>query len=137
MCATLLVYSGIQSYSQKPALEAGGRRAATLTILTITIKVLHLLRHSTLTRVYYTIYNNNKVTRKNLRLRLGDVVTVHEAPDVKYATVVQVLPYSEDLEGVSGEMFETFLQPFFEGEFKPVSASVQMFLRQVGPVPYG
>ncbi|CAN0536683.1 unnamed protein product, partial [Ectocarpus sp. 8 AP-2014] len=62
----------------------------------------------------------SKVTRKNLRLRLGDIVTVHEAPDVKYATVVHVLPYAEDLEGVTGETFETFLQPFFEGEFKPV-----------------
>lgn len=61
-----------------------------------------------------------QVTRKNLRLRLGDIVTVHEAPDVKYATVVHVLPYAEDLEGVTGETFETFLQPFFEGEFKPV-----------------
>lgn len=62
-----------------------------------------------------------KVTRKNLRLRLGDIATVHQAPDVKYATVVHVLPYAEDLEGVTGETFETFLQPFFEGEFKPVS----------------
>lgn len=64
---------------------------------------------------------STKVTRKNLRLRLGDIVTVHQAPDVKYATVVHVLPYAEDLEGVTGETFETFLQPFFEGEFKPVS----------------
>ena len=60
------------------------------------------------------------MTRKNLRLRLGDIVTVHEAPDVKYATVVQVLPYAEDLEGVTGETFETFLEPFFSGDFKPV-----------------
>lgn len=63
------------------------------------------------------------MTRKNLRLRLGDIVTVHQAPDVKYATVVHVLPYAEDLEGVTGETFETFLQPFFEGEFKPVSVA--------------
>lgn len=70
-------------------------------------------------------YNFQKVTRKNLRLRLGDIVTVHEAPDVKYATVVHVLPFAEDLEGVTGETFETFLQPFFEGEFKPVGHSTQ------------
>lgn len=68
-----------------------------------------------------TFFSFFQVTRKNLRLRLGDIVTVHEAPDVKYATVVHVLPYAEDLEGVTGETFETFLQPFFEGEFKPVS----------------
>lgn len=69
----------------------------------------------------HTRTRTTQVTRKNLRLRLGDIVTVHEAPDVKYATVVHVLPYAEDLEGVTGETFETFLQPFFEGEFKPVS----------------
>lgn len=69
----------------------------------------------------HTYAPTTQVTRKNLRLRLGDIVTVHEAPDVKYATVVHVLPYAEDLEGVTGETFETFLQPFFEGEFKPVS----------------
>ncbi|CAN0179118.1 unnamed protein product, partial [Discosporangium mesarthrocarpum] len=62
----------------------------------------------------------SQVARKNLRLRLGDIATVHEAPDVKYASVVHVLPYQEDLEGVTGETFETFLQPFFDGDFKPV-----------------
>lgn len=66
------------------------------------------------------------MTRKNLRVRLGDVVTVHEAADVKYATVVHVLPYAEDLEGVTGETFETFLQPFFEGGFKPVSSGLAL-----------
>lgn len=59
-------------------------------------------------------------------MRLGDIVTVHEAPDVKYATVVQVLPYAEDLEGVTGETFETFLEPFFSGDFKPVRSIKMM-----------
>lgn len=49
---------------------------------------------------------------------------------MKYATVVHVLPYAEDLEGVTGETFETFLQPFFEGEFKPVSLSVNQSVTQ-------
>ncbi|CAM9576136.1 unnamed protein product [Chrysoparadoxa australica] len=62
----------------------------------------------------------SKVTRNNLRIRLGDIATVHEAPDIKYATVVHVLPYAEDLEGISGDIFETFLQPYFEEEFKPL-----------------
>lgn len=62
----------------------------------------------------------SKVARNNIRLRLGDVALVHEAPDMKYATVVQVLPYADDLEGISGELFETFLEPYFDGEFKPL-----------------
>jgi hypothetical protein len=32
----------------------------------------------------------SKSTRKNLRLMLGDIALAQEAPDMKYATVVQV-----------------------------------------------
>jgi hypothetical protein len=36
----------------------------------------------------------------------------------------QLLPYAEDLEGLSGDLFETFLEPYFDGEFKPVSTYI-------------
>eukprot|EP00158_Paraphelidium_tribonemae_P000145 Partr_v1_DN18158_c0_g1_i1_m24368 putative 26S protease regulatory subunit len=62
----------------------------------------------------------SKVARNNVRLRLGDVALVLEAPDMKYASVVQLLPYAEDVEGISGDLFETFVEPFFDGEFKPL-----------------
>jgi hypothetical protein len=40
---------------------------------------------------------------------------------VLFFVCVQLLPYAEDLEGLSGDLFETFLEPYFDGEFKPVS----------------
>ncbi len=60
------------------------------------------------------------VARGNVNLKLGDVATVHEAPDIRYGTVVHVLPFKKDVEGISGELFETFLQPYFSDQFKPL-----------------
>uniref|UniRef100_A0A452Z2Z9 Uncharacterized protein n=2 Tax=Aegilops tauschii subsp. strangulata TaxID=200361 RepID=A0A452Z2Z9_AEGTS len=55
----------------------------------------------------------NKVVRKNLRLRLGDVVSVHQCPDVKYGKRVHVLPVDDTLQGIAGNLFDTFLRPYF------------------------
>ncbi len=60
------------------------------------------------------------VARDNANLKLGDVATVHEAPDILYGTVVHVLPFKKDVEGISGDVFETFIQPYFSDQFKPL-----------------
>ncbi|CAN1253016.1 Cell division cycle protein 48 homolog [Linum perenne] len=41
----------------------------------------------------------NKVVRSNLRVRLGDVVSVHQCPDVKYGKRVHILPIDDTIEG--------------------------------------
>jgi len=46
----------------------------------------------------------NKVVRRNLRVRLGDVVSVHQCTDVKYGVKVHVLPIDDTIEGVSGNL---------------------------------
>ncbi|XP_039038614.1 cell division control protein 48 homolog D-like, partial [Hibiscus syriacus] len=43
----------------------------------------------------------NKVVRSNLRVRLGDVVSVHQCPDVKYGKRVHILPVDDTIEGVT------------------------------------
>ncbi|KAL0417690.1 UNVERIFIED_CONTAM: Cell division cycle protein 48 [Sesamum radiatum] len=40
----------------------------------------------------------NKVVRTNLRVRLGDVVSVHQCPDVKYGKRVHILPLDDTIE---------------------------------------
>nr|KAJ0224647.1 hypothetical protein LSAT_V11C100025670 [Lactuca sativa] len=40
----------------------------------------------------------NKVIRTNLRVRLGDVVSVHQCPDVKYGKRIHVLPLDDTIE---------------------------------------
>uniref|UniRef100_A0A452YWF7 Uncharacterized protein n=1 Tax=Aegilops tauschii subsp. strangulata TaxID=200361 RepID=A0A452YWF7_AEGTS len=62
----------------------------------------------------------NKVVRKNLRVRLGDVVSVHQCPDVKYGKRVHVLPVDDTVEGIAGNLFEAFLRPYFLEAYRPL-----------------
>lgn len=52
----------------------------------------------------------NKVVRSNLRVRLADVVSVHQCPDVKYGKRVHILPIDDTIEGVTGDLFESYLK---------------------------
>jgi len=62
----------------------------------------------------------NKVVRTNLRVRLGDIVSVHQCPDVKYGKRIHVLPIDDTIEGLTGNLFETFLKPYFLEAYRPV-----------------
>ncbi|GMN24981.1 hypothetical protein TIFTF001_000767 [Ficus carica] len=62
----------------------------------------------------------NKVVRSNLRVRLGDVVSVHHCPDVSYGKRVHVLPLDDTVEGVTGNLFDAFLKPYFLEAYRPV-----------------
>lgn len=55
----------------------------------------------------------NKVVRSNLRVRLGDVVSVHQCPDVKYGKRVHILPIDDTIEGVTGSLFDAYLKREF------------------------
>ncbi|XP_019451653.1 PREDICTED: cell division cycle protein 48 homolog [Lupinus angustifolius] len=62
----------------------------------------------------------NKVVRSNLRVLLGDVVSVHQCPDVKYGEHVHILPLDDTIEGVTGNLFDTYLKPYFMDAYRPV-----------------
>ena len=53
-------------------------------------------------------------------MRLGDVVNVVPCPDVKYGKRIHVLPIDDTIEGVTGNLFETFLKPYFLEAYRPV-----------------
>ena len=46
----------------------------------------------------------NKVVRKNLRVRFGDVVQVHPCPDIPNGNRVHILPIDDTIEGVTGNL---------------------------------
>jgi transitional endoplasmic reticulum ATPase len=52
----------------------------------------------------------NKVVRANLRVRLGDVVSVHQCADVEYGKRIHVLPFADSIEGVTGSLFDVYLK---------------------------
>ncbi|ORZ08412.1 transitional endoplasmic reticulum ATPase [Absidia repens] len=62
----------------------------------------------------------NKVVRNNLRLRLGDVISIHPCPDIKYGQRIHVLPIDDTVEGLTGNLFETYLKPHFLEAYRPL-----------------
>lgn len=89
----------------------------------------------------------NKVVRKNLRVRLGDVVILHQCSDIKYGKRVHVLPIDDTIEGVTGDLFETFLKPYFLEAYRPLRKgdfflvrgamrAVEFKVVEVDPEPY-
>lgn len=63
----------------------------------------------------------NRCVRKNLRVRLGDVISVHPRQDVKYGAKIHVLPFDDTIEGITGNIFEVFLKPYFLEAYRPVT----------------
>ncbi|KAH3663658.1 hypothetical protein OGAPHI_005059 [Ogataea philodendri] len=62
----------------------------------------------------------NRVARNNLRVRLGDIVTIHPCPEIKFATRISVLPIADTIEGITGSLFDVFLKPYFVDAYRPV-----------------
>lgn len=72
----------------------------------------------------------NKVVRTNLSVRLGDVITVNPAPNVAYGQRVEVLPFDDTVEGVTGNIFEIYLKPYFTEAFRPVHVGDRFLVRR-------
>ncbi|KND01263.1 transitional endoplasmic reticulum ATPase [Spizellomyces punctatus DAOM BR117] len=62
----------------------------------------------------------NKVVRNNLRVRLGDVVSVHSCSEIKYGKRIHVLPIDDTIEGITGNLFDIYLKPYFLEAYRPV-----------------
>ncbi|XP_071360128.1 transitional endoplasmic reticulum ATPase isoform X2 [Trachinotus anak] len=62
----------------------------------------------------------NRVTRSNLRVRLGDVISIHACPDIKYGKRIHVLPIDDTIQGLTGSLFDVFLKPYFLEAYRPV-----------------
>jgi transitional endoplasmic reticulum ATPase len=62
----------------------------------------------------------NKVIRRNLRERLSDVVSVTKQPNVPMGKRVHILPFEDTIEGITGDLVQTYLVPYFKDVFRPV-----------------
>ncbi|KAM0898714.1 hypothetical protein ACQ4PT_021774 [Festuca glaucescens] len=71
----------------------------------------------------------NKVVRSNLRVRITDVVSVHQCHDVKYGRRVHILPVDDTIEGVTGNLFDSYLKPYFADAYRPVLKGDLFLLR--------
>lgn len=62
----------------------------------------------------------NRVARNNLRVKLGDLITVHACHDIKYGKRVHILPFDDSVEGLTGNIFDVYLKPYFLEAYRPV-----------------
>ena len=62
----------------------------------------------------------NKNVRNNLRLKMGDIASLHAAGEVKYGKAVHILPFEDSIQGITGNIFETYLKPYFTEAYRPV-----------------
>ena len=57
-----------------------------------------------------------------------------QAPDVSYGKRVHVLPMDDSIEGVTGNLFDAFLKPYFLEAYRPLR-KVRPHLPQPGMAP--
>lgn len=62
----------------------------------------------------------NRVVRNNLRVRIADVVSIQPCPEVQYGQRIHVLPIDDTVEGLTGNLFEVFLKPYFLEAYRPI-----------------
>jgi transitional endoplasmic reticulum ATPase len=71
----------------------------------------------------------NKVVRNNLRVKLGNSVHVYQCLDIKYGKRVYVLPFEDSVKGLSGDIFNVYLKPYFlEGMYYKLICVVNMLI---------
>ena len=62
----------------------------------------------------------NRVVRKNARVRLGDIVSIQPCGDIPYGKRVHILPLDDTIEGLTGDLFEPYLKPYFQEAYRPL-----------------
>ncbi|EJD41626.1 AAA-domain-containing protein [Auricularia subglabra TFB-10046 SS5] len=62
----------------------------------------------------------NEAARDNLRIKLGDLCSVHACHDIEYGKRIHVLPFDASIEGLSGNLFDVYLTPYFVEAYRPV-----------------
>lgn len=72
----------------------------------------------------------NKIIRKNLRVKLGDVISVTNSGEVPYGKAVHVLPFDDSIQGITGNLFETYLKPYFMEAYRPVRKGDTFLVRE-------
>ena len=62
----------------------------------------------------------NKVLRTNLGCSLSDNVTIHKIPNMPAAKKVHILPFEDTVEGITGNLTDIYLKPYFKDVFRPI-----------------
>ena len=62
----------------------------------------------------------SKAVRRNLRIKIGDFVSIKVASDVPNVSKFKVAPFADTIEGVTGDITKSHLIPYFKDSYRPV-----------------
>jgi transitional endoplasmic reticulum ATPase len=62
----------------------------------------------------------NEVVRKNLNVKIGDIVTIHSFSDLKFGKRIHVLPFEDTALDIKKNLFDDFLKPYFLDSYRPI-----------------
>lgn len=48
------------------------------------------------------------------------ILSIQPCPDVKYGKRIHVLPIDDTVEGITGNLFEVYLKPYFLEAYRPI-----------------
>lgn len=51
---------------------------------------------------------------------LNVTLSIQPCPDVKYGKRIHVLPIDDTVEGITGNLFEVYLKPYFLEAYRPI-----------------
>ena len=71
----------------------------------------------------------NKIVRGNIRVRLGDLVTVKVPEEVPNFKKVQILPYKDSIEGLTGNITQIYLIPYLKDANRPLHTGDTFIVR--------
>lgn len=56
-------------------------------------------------------------------------MTLRPLPDIKFAKSVHILPFADTIEGISGNIYETYLKPYFCDKYIPLKLNDVFLVR--------
>lgn len=59
----------------------------------------------------------NRCVRQNCRVKFGDLVTIKLVPDIPNHTRVHILPFQDTIEGMTGNIVDLFIKPYFNESY--------------------
>jgi len=62
----------------------------------------------------------NEVIRKNIGVKIGDIITIHPFSDLKFGKRIHVLPFEDSIADIKKNLFDDFLKPYFLDSYRPI-----------------
>ena len=63
----------------------------------------------------------NEVSRNNLGVKIGDLITIKTFQTPSFATRVKILPIEDTVKGIIGNLAFDYLIPYFKDQYRPIT----------------